>query len=218
MENELNNNEEIELTDKEIFTEIWTSPRLVFRYINEKQYDKYVTVLLFLSGISATFGRASTNCVGDTMNSLGFIIGVCIIGGGLLGWVTFYISSALISWTGKWLNGQGNTKSFLRIGSHAMIPSIVALIFLFLKIGIYGIEIFKSDGDIYSAGTLANIFFYGASILELLLGIWTVVLLVIGISEVQKFSIWKSILNMILPGFVVLIPLIAIILLMSILR
>ena len=37
----------INLTDKEVFTKIWTSPRMVFRYINDNKYDKYVNILLF---------------------------------------------------------------------------------------------------------------------------------------------------------------------------
>lgn len=62
-----NNNENLNFTDKDIFRKIWTSPRKVFKYINEKHYDKYVTMLLILSGISNAFDRASMKNMGDTM-------------------------------------------------------------------------------------------------------------------------------------------------------
>ena len=46
------------LTDKQIFTQIWKSPRKVFRYINDNQYDRYVYLLLAIAGISmALIGR-----------------------------------------------------------------------------------------------------------------------------------------------------------------
>ncbi|MEZ4849771.1 MAG: hypothetical protein R3B93_14385 [Bacteroidia bacterium] len=38
-------------SDKEIFTKIWTSPRRVFQYLEENDYDKFVTSLLALAGI-----------------------------------------------------------------------------------------------------------------------------------------------------------------------
>jgi hypothetical protein len=200
------------LSDMDIFTEIWTSPRKVFKYINDKHYDKYVVLLLVLSGISRAFDQVATKNMGDNMSMLG-ILGLCIIGGGLFGWLTFYIYAALISWTGKWLNGAGNTDSILRIISYAMIPSIVAFILFILQIGIYGNEMFKSDGDMANEELLSNILIYFPLFLEFVLGIWTIVLCVIGISEVQKFSIGKSILNMLLPGLFILVPFMLIILL-----
>jgi len=199
------------MSDMEIFTEIWTSPRKVFRYLNERNYDKYVTILLVLSGISSAFTQAASKNMGDKM-SISVIIGICIFSGGLFGWLFYYIYAALTSWTGKCLKGEGNTKSILRTISHAMIPSVIALGLLIPQISIYGNEVFKSDGEIISAGLISNILVYLSMFLEFVLAIWTIVLLVIGISEVQKFSIGKSMLNMLMVGLVVVIPIFLIIL------
>jgi hypothetical protein len=127
--------------------------------------------------------------------------------------MSYYIYAALVSWTGKWLKGEGNTTSILRILSYAMLPSIVALVFLIPQIGIYGVEIFKEDGDITSAGWISNIFVYGSMFLEVVLGIWTLIFCVVGISEVQKLSIGKAILNLLLPILVFLVPILIIVLL-----
>lgn len=199
------------LTDKEIFSKIWTSPREVFKFINDKHYDKYVNLLLVLAGISRAFDRASMKDMGDKM-SIWAILGLCIIIGGLLGWISYYIYAALLSWTGKWLKGKGDTTSILRILSYAMTPAIIALSFLIPQIGIYGNEVFKADGDITSAGLISNIFVYGSMILEFILGIWTIVFCVIAVSEVQKLSIGKSILNLLLPFLVFTVPIIIIVL------
>lgn len=198
------------LTDKDIFTKIWTSPRKVFKFINDNHYDKYVNVLLFFAGISRAFDRASLKDMGDNMSLLA-ILAICIIAGGLLGWISYYIYAALLSWTGKWIKGQGDTKSILRIISYALTPTIITLIFLIPQIGIYGNEIFKSDGDIISAGLVGNILVYGSLLLEFILGVWTIVFFVVGVSEVQKLSIGKAILNLLLPILVFAIPLIIIV-------
>lgn len=197
------------LTDMDIFTKIWTSPRKVFKFINDNHYDKYVNGLLFFAGISRAFDRASLKDMGDKMSLLA-ILAICIIVGGLLGWISYYIYAALLSWTGKWIKGQGDTKSILRIISYAMTPAIIALIFLIPQIGIYGNEMFKSDGDIISAGLVGNILVYGSLILELILGVCTIVFCVVGVSEVQKLSIGKAILNLLLPLLVFAIPMIII--------
>lgn len=196
----------ISFTDAEIFTNIWTKPRDVFKYINDNSYDKFVKTLLIFAGISRALERATIRNMGDEF-PLFVILGICIIFGGLLGWISFYIFSALISWTGKWLNGKGNTDSILRIISYAMIPSIIGLFFLIPQIAIYGNEIFKADGDITSGNLITNIIFYGSLFLEFFLSIWTIVLCVIGISEVQKLGIGKSLINIILSVLTILVPL-----------
>ena len=191
------------LSITEIFTKIWTSPGKIFKRINDEKYNKYVVILLALSGISRSLYQASAKNLGDNM-SIWEIFGICIIAGGALGSIVYYIYAVLICWTGKLLKGEGDTKSILNIMAYAMIPSIIALVFLIPQISVYGSEIFKSDGDIISAGVIANIFVYLSSFLEFTLGIWTVALCIIGISEVQKVSIGKSILNILLPGLLII--------------
>jgi len=198
-------------TDKEIFFTIWTKPRQVLKYINDNHYDKFVYVLLFFAGVSRAIDRASLKDYGDKMSLLK-ILTLSIIVGGLFGWISYYIYSALISWTGNWLNGKGDTKSILRIISYALIPSIIALIFLIPQLSIYGIENFKADGDIFSAGLILNIVFYSSMTIELILAVFSLVFIVIGISEVQKLSIGKSILNLFLPILVIGLPILMIVL------
>ena len=197
------------ISDKEIFTKIWTSPRLVFKYLNDNRYDKFVTVLLILAGIARTFGQASSKNMGDNMSLIG-VLALCIILGGLIGWITYYIYAAMMSWTGQWLNGQGDTDSLLRMMAHAMIPSIITLILLIPQIAMFGNGIFQSNIDIYGNGLGPIIVFYATLLIEITLTIWTIIIFVIGISEVQKISIGKSILNMILPGLIIIVPIIVI--------
>lgn len=202
------------ISDKKLLIGILTSPREAFNFIDTYKYQKHVSLLLVLAGISRTFDRASTQNMGDNFSLWG-VIAFCIIIGAICGWLIYYLYSAMISWTGKWLNGKGNTDSILRVMAYALIPSILALLFLIPQIAIYGNEIFKSDGDITSGGIISNIIVYGSILLEFSLGIWTLVLCVIGLSEVQKISIAKSILNLFLPAIVIIVPVLAIALIVS---
>ncbi|MDR1730390.1 MAG: hypothetical protein LBR52_06995 [Prevotellaceae bacterium] len=56
------------LSDKDIFTKIWTSPGNVFKYINEKEYEKQLVMLLVLAGIVRAFDQASSKNMGDSLH------------------------------------------------------------------------------------------------------------------------------------------------------
>jgi hypothetical protein len=209
MENNIDTLPEVTiLTDKDIFIKIWTSPRMVFNFINNKRYNKYITVLMLLGGILSALNRAMNMNMGDRMNLMSVLI-VCVIGGGIFGFLYFYIFAALLSWTGKWLKGTGNTKSLFRMISYALIPSLVILFVMILRIILFGNDEFKSNVDLFDNGILFTIITLFSILVEIGIGVWTLVILVIGTSEVQNLSIGKAILNLILPVIVicaVLIP------------
>jgi hypothetical protein len=206
MQKEINGSEDNGiLTDKELFTQIWLHPRKVFKYINDNQYDRYVYLLLALAGISNGFDRAVDRNLGDSMSLWG-IIGFSVIAGGLLGWISYYLYAGLISLTGKWLKGVGNTSSILRAFSYALIPSICAITLLLLQMSIFGRELFQSGWEFSSGGLLPILIYYSTIVVDLILGVWTFVLVVIAVSEIQQFSIAKSILNMLIAILVIAVP------------
>ena len=197
--------ETISLTDKEIFSKIWTSPKIVFKFINDNLYNKHITPLLLAAGISNAMDRAVMKNAGDSMSLVGVILLSAVIGG-LFGWISYYIYGALLSWTGKWLDGKGNTDAIVRMLAYAAIPSIAALVLLVPKVLIYGNGVFQSESNFLGSGTILNLVFYTCVIAESALGIWTIVLSIIGLSVVQKFSIVKSVLNFFLPIIIIAIP------------
>jgi hypothetical protein len=204
-----------QISEKDIFIKLLTSPREAFKFINDYKYEKHLYILLFLAGMVRTFDRASTKNMGDNY-SIWTIIAICVIFGGFFGWITYYIYSALISWTGSWMNGKGNTQSVLRIFAYAFFPSIFILILLIPQIAIYGNELFKSDNDLYSLASMESIVLYVILFVEFALGIWSLILCVIGISEVQKLSIGKSILNLLLPAILFVFIILVLVLLFQV--
>lgn len=209
--------EKNKIFESDIFIKILTSPREAFKFINDYNYEKHLYILLFLAGMLRSFDRESTKNMGDNY-SIWAIILISIIFGGLFGWITYYIYSALISWSGSWLNGKGNTESILRILAYALFPSILSLIILIPQIAIYGETMFKSENDFYSSGLVESVIYYGFFIIELILGIWSFVLCVIGISEVQKLSIGISILNLLLPAILLIFFILILVLLFKLIN
>jgi len=189
---------EIALSDKDIFTKIWMSPREVFKYINDTRYAKFTTLLLILGGITSALNNATSRNMGDLLPLWGVLM-ACVIGGAVFGWLYFYVYAALMSWTGKWLKGVGNTRSLFRMMSYALIPSLVVLITFILRVVLFGNKEFQRNVDLFDNGFLTTSVYAVTAFIEIAIGVWTLVILVIGI----------SILNLILPGLLliaVLIP------------
>ena len=205
--------ETIQLTDLEVFMKLWISPRKVFRFILEARYDKYKYIILFLAGVASALNRASSRNMGDHTHLIFILIGSVTVGG-VFGWLTFYLYSALLSLTGKWLKGTANTSTLFRIFTYSVIPSVFSMVFLFIEIILFGNGVFQSDFDYLALGIPSAIFFLIISTVQITLSIWSVVLLIIGISEVQHFKIGKSIISLLIPAFLIVIPVMVIILLM----
>jgi hypothetical protein len=191
------------IVEQDIFIKILTSPREAFRFINNYKYEKHLYILLCLGGIVRAFDRAASKNMGDQFSILA-IISICIISGGLFGWISYYIYATLMSWCGGWFNARGNPQSILRILAYALFPSILGLVMLIPQILIYGNEIFKSESDIETTDLINFSFFYGLIFIELVLSVWSFILIIIGISEVQKLSIGKSILIVLLPAMLII--------------
>lgn len=192
-----------------VLEKVLTAPQRAFAFIVTYQYQRHLHVLLVLAGMTRSFDRAVRNNMGDTMSLWG-IIGFSIVVGGLFGWLSYYLYAFFMSWTGKWLNGTAPTAALLRVLAYSTIPTVLGLLVLFAQIAVYGKTIFMEEGIILEEGTLQPFVFYGLVALEIGLSLWSVVLLVIGIAEVQRFSVGKAVLNVLLPfvlliGFIVLI-------------
>ena len=153
---EANGQEELCLSEKDIFRKIWMSPRKVFKFINDTNYNELTTVLLIFGGIASTLNNASGRNIGDHVPLWAVLI-ACVFGGAIFGWISFYIYSTLLSWTGKWLKGQGNTRSLLRMVSYTTIPSLVALCMIVLRITLFGNQEFQKHVDIFDNGILSGI-------------------------------------------------------------
>jgi hypothetical protein len=200
------------LTAREVFTKIWLSPREVFQFIIEYSYSKHTTVLVILASIARQFDRMALNNKGDE-SSLGFIILMCILSGVAFGWIYYQILASLVKWTGGWIGGKAtDSESVFRVLAYASCPLALTLILLVPEISIFGIEVFKEEGNLYSNGIFSQITFFALLAIKVLLGIATLILTVIGISEVQQFGIGKAILNILLPVLVFIIPITLIVL------
>tara|TARA_Y100000782_G_C10048635_1_gene208521 strand:+ start:33 stop:590 length:558 start_codon:yes stop_codon:yes gene_type:complete len=177
--------------------------------MHQRGIDDFVQTLLLLAGIFNAFDRAIEKNLGDSMSLLS-VIGFSVFGGALFGWISYHLYAALLSWTGKWIGGRASSKELLRVLAYGMLPAITALVFLILQIAIYGEAVFQEDLDLTKGSSFDKVIYYTSVFCEIVLSIWSFVLILIGISEVQNVGLFKAFLNLILPIFIVLLPILLI--------
>ena len=207
--------EDTEITDKNLFIKIWTKPTKTLTYILDKCPTKHVTLLLILAGITNSIDNAISRGTGDSMSITTVLISAVIIGG-LFGWLGYYIYAWALSATGRWLKGKAINAEFRTIIAWSSVPAICSLVLLIPQLLLYGDELFKSEPMLDT-----EILYYtmiGFGIIEFCIAIWSIVIMVKGIMIVQDFGIGKSILNMFLPGLILIIPILLIVFLVMGLR
>jgi Yip1 domain len=197
------------IEDNKIVETVLLDPKRAFKFIHKYRYENHLKALLVLGGISGALDRAATNNSGDNM-SLGGVIGMAVIFGGLLGWISYYIYAGLISWTGGWLNGRARTSDVLRILAYAYLPAVFSLVLIIIQIAIFGNSYFQSYIDLDAYGITGSIIYYGCSMIEFGLAIWSIFLLVIGVAEAQKFNYGKALFNVVLPLLIIVVPIVLI--------
>ena len=195
------------MTDQEIFTQIWSQPRKVFHYINATGYEVYLTAIVVLLGISNAFDNAVSRSMGDDMPLVAIIL-ICVLLGGVTGWISTFIYAALIKWVGTWLEGKAeSTQAVFRMVGYGSLPIVASLPLLLAQILVFGNGLFQSDLGDYEGSLVQNVVLFGSGIIEIGLAIWSFILVLVGLSEVQGFSLGKAFLNLLLPALIIIIPL-----------
>lgn len=189
------------IQEDNLLTQIWVKPKGTLAYILQSCPEKYVPVLLCLGGIVRAIDRASMKDAGDTMSTTSVLLSV-VIGGGLFGWLTYYIYAWAMSVTGRWVNGHASPSNFRTVIAWALIPSITSLVLLVPEVLIFGDDLFKSEP--INTSDFNNTMRIVFGIVEMTLGVWTLVIMVKGVSLIQNFTTGKSILNLILPGLLII--------------
>jgi hypothetical protein len=209
VENTENDNLENDISENNLIWKIWYKPKQTLQYVLRYCPDKYLYIIFILAGVSRAIDRASTQSMGDNQSTI-FILIIAIIAGGLFGWISYYFYSWLMKVSGKWMDGKATFDEYRTVVAWSLIPTVSSLVLLVPELMIFGDDLFRSE---MSDPTVAKgIIMICFGLLEMSLGIWTLVILVKGVSLIQNFGTGKAILNVFMPVFILLIPILLIVL------
>ncbi len=138
---------------------------------------------------------------GNSMGTFPLLI-LAIIIAPFWGWINISVWSAVVAWVGRLFKGQGHFKTVRAAYAWAAVPLIINIPVWVLMIFIFGHQVFLNFPD---ASTLPNslmFFLFATLVIKLVLAIWSLVIYLNALAQVQSYSMLKAILNVVVAGII----------------
>ncbi|MBI2743339.1 MAG: YIP1 family protein [Chlamydiales bacterium] len=188
------------------WVKMWTKPRETIRSIVSIDPNYQIWWLAAVYGFPMLLNMSQNMSFAASIPLL-MILLIAAIFCAPIGMLGFMITSALVHWTGKWLGGVGTFQQIRAAIAWSNVTNLATSALWLLLVLVFGTDVFFK--------TFPQLPFEGASLavvtiiflLQTVLSIWSFVLLFQSLAEIQKFSVWRAILNIILPFVIVTIAL-----------
>jgi hypothetical protein len=185
------------------WVKMWTKPKETIRAVVTYDPRHRFLILCLINGLPALLQNAQAMSLGMSYNLVSILLG-CLILSLFAGMIVITVSSGLLFMTGKWIGGAA---SFLQVRAAVSWSNITNLISIFIWAGLiafFGAELFSELFDTSVFTQTESIFLMGIFLIQTGMSVWSFVLLVQSLAEVQGFSSWKSVLNILVSiGLVV---------------
>jgi len=186
----------------------WTmlcAPRETIRGIVRDKSGYQVSLLTVLLGVSLTLGQLALQRAGDGL-PLVYILLIALLAGPFIGMLLVYIVSILLRWTGGWLGGKASRAQVRAAYVWGSLPGLWVLPLWIPKLMVFGKELFTSAIPITQANPVLLQTLLVFTAIEIIAGIWSVVLIVIAISEVHRLPVWKGGLSLLMCLIIIVMP------------
>jgi hypothetical protein len=142
-----------------------------------------VAAIAFFVGLTLTLLTAQASSFADDPARKGIVIPVWLfIAGLLVGIVNYWLAGGVLYLALDWLGAKTSYRQARHLLALAAVPLALSLVLLPVRLALYGGDIFKSGGS--DAGSSGHVFLA----LTLVFGLWSLVLLAIGIRVVNRWS------------------------------
>lgn len=182
---------------------MWTKPRDTIRKIVSYNPDYCFPILCWIYGLPLLLQFAQNFSLGESLPVYAIIL-IALVVSPIIGMILMSIIAGLLLWTGRWIHGEGNYKEIRSAVAWANVPHIVTILTWIILMCLFGNETFFNS---FPRGPLTYGEYgavMGLFIIQLVVSVWSLVIFLKGLGEVQGFSAWKALLNLIIPSVIVL--------------
>jgi hypothetical protein len=115
-----------------------------------------------------------------------------------------------VKWTGRPLGGRASALELRTALAWASVPLLVSAAATIPQVLLFGHGFFRSDGPDLGSGWAMAPALYGLAALDIVVGLWWLVTLVLAVAEAQRFAWWKAVVNYLLAIAAVVAPVLAV--------
>jgi len=192
---------------------MWTKPRATIQQIVDSNSDRFILLLAAISGVSHMLSRAMGKNWGDKMELYYIIVFVAIIAP-LAGILYLYLSSVIIQWTGKWLGGLASLENIRAAIAWSNVPIILSLVVWLFWIVLSGQKLFTAQIPEMNANPLMFFIYTGFTVMNVIIVVWSIVIMLKSLGQVQGFSTWKALGNVLISVMFLVIPVVLLLFIM----
>jgi hypothetical protein len=194
---------------------IWMSPRETIKKIVDRDPHNQVILLGALAGslsflnffLSAALGFLPTAPPKLLIPYLPILTLLSPFIGAILGVLSLYASALMMDWSGRALGGVGNAVTVRAALAWSMVPEVcfsIAMLLILLGSGVWqALYPVLPDPNAGVPVNSAAAQFTPSRGVELIISVWSFVLMLHCVGQVHRFSAWKSLLAFLLPGAVI---------------
>jgi hypothetical protein len=172
---------------------MWTQPRSSIRAILQTNPKYGVLCLASIYALQGFFYFANYWSIGFSVPFYAILIAGIILSP-FIGWLWVFFGGWILWFTGKWLEGKAPPVKMRAVFAWSKLPTSINLLMWFILLIAHPEYVFILD-----AVGPTSIFI---NFITLVLGIWSLVLLIQGIREAQSFSTGRAVINMIIAWVV----------------
>lgn len=200
------------------FFTMWTRPRRTMRATLDTDPRRLVIPLAALAGFGNSLDNASGRSLGDGNNlPVWAIVLLCAVLGGVGGILTVYAGGFLMRWTGRWLGGRASAVEVRSALAWSSVPLIFSLVLWIPELALLGRENFTTPMPTLDANPLLFVPYSLLVLLEVAIGIWSLVVFLKALGEAHGFSAWRALGASVIAALLVVVPILAVVLPIAIL-
>jgi hypothetical protein len=189
---------------KNPWVSMWTQPRATIRSIISTRPKYGFPVLSALYGFPTLLQFAQTLSLGASTSWVTILL-VAVLLSTFVGMLGILISTVLLHWTGRWIGGKSTFQEMRAAVSWANVTNSVTSIVWIILILVFGRLVFMDTFSSMQFTGGEQLLIFGLFLIQTIVSIWSIVILVKAVAEVQGFSAWKGLLNLILPVIIVIL-------------
>lgn len=173
---------------------ILTHPRQTIKKIISYNPNYFLLILSFIYGFPWILNLAQTATLGRMYPQIQIVIAALLLAIPI-GYIAFSFFSLLYLWIGKLIQGKGSFLTIRSAVAWSNVPNAISILIWIVFMVLFRDSLFN-DGiaNVRGFSNYAMIAF----IIQVICSIWAFWILLSTLSQVQKFSLWKALLNIVL--------------------
>lgn len=185
---------------------MWFRPRATIENLIDtaREFDGWIFALI-LAGIGQKLGDAWLDSAAETSSVVKILV-ISSIGGVIGAIFSLVVFGFLVLKIGQFLGGTASRDNVMVALGWSGVPFALSLLVWVPMLLLDGERMFSDVTELEVPALAVLVTYVSIGLFVLVISLWSAILFVISLSQVQKYSKWKSLVTSLLAGVIASIP------------